>query len=244
MTPAIEIRGLNVTLRRQAILRDVTLDVARGACHAIVGPNGAGKTTLLRAILGELSFIGSIRLRYTGAGRLGYVPQRLEVAANVPATVADFLQLNLSRRAVFFGAGKALRARMRAQLEQVGCAHLLTRRLRELSGGELRRVLVAQALAPRPEFLVLDEPASNVDQAGRSSLVALLDEIRRNEGVTMLLVEHDDAFIEQLAQSVTLLNRQVLFTGGVEGWRQRRDAALPIAGHPGAGPVPLMRTVA
>jgi zinc transport system ATP-binding protein len=219
VTAAIEIRDLSVTLLRQAVLRGVNLDVTRGQCHAVVGPNGAGKTTLLRTILGELPHRGTIRLRYAGAGRIGYVPQRLEVATGVPVTVADFLQLNLDRRPVFFGSGRTLRARLHELLDQVGCAHLMARQLRELSGGELRRVLVAQALAPQPEFLLLDEPASNVDQAGRAGLVELLDGIRRAHGITMLLVEHDDDFVERLAQMVTVLNRQVVFTGDVSGWR-------------------------
>lgn len=228
MSAAIEIRDLSVSLRGQTALRRVTLDVSRGQCHAVVGPNGAGKTTLLRAILGELPHTGTIRLRYAGAGHIGYVPQRLEVATGVPATVADFLQINLARRAVFFGASRALQARVRALLEQVGCAHLPERQLRELSGGELRRVLVAQALAPQPELLLLDEPASNVDQAGRAGLVELLDSIRRTHGVTMLLVEHDPRFVEQLAQAVTVLNREVLFTGDVAGWRAQ-SAETPVA---------------
>jgi zinc transport system ATP-binding protein len=208
----------------------VNLDVVRGQCHAVVGPNGAGKTTLLRAILGELPHTGTIRLRYVEAGHIGYVPQRLEVATGVPATVADFLQLNVARRAVFFGPGEPLRTRLRGLLDEVGCAHLLQRQLRELSGGELRRVLIAQALAPRPELLLLDEPASNVDQAGRAGLVELLDAIRRTHGVTVLLVEHDHPFIEQLAQTVTVLDRQVLFTGDVAGWRVHRPET-PVPGE-------------
>jgi zinc transport system ATP-binding protein len=243
MTAAIEIRDLGVRLRRQSVLRGVNLDVVRGQCHAIVGPNGAGKTTLLRAILGELPHTGTIRLRYVGAGRIGYVPQRLELAASVPVTVADFLQLNLERRAVFLGADPALRARQHALLEQVACAHLISRQLRELSGGELRRVLVAQALAPQPEYLLLDEPASNVDQAGRAGLVALLDGIRRTHGVTMLLVEHDEVFVERLAQTVTLLNGEVLFSGEVAGWRALAVSTRDSEERSWIGPVP-MRAIA
>jgi zinc transport system ATP-binding protein len=136
----------------------------------------------------------------------------------------------VARRAVFFGPGQPLRTRLRELLDEVGCAHLLKRQLRELSGGELRRVLIAQALAPRPELLLLDEPASNVDQAGRAGLVDLLDSIRGTHGVTVLLVEHDRPFIEQLAQTVTVLNRQVLFTGDVAGWRVH-GAETPVPGE-------------
>jgi len=197
---------------RDLALDGVDLDVFPGEVHGLAGPNGAGKTTLINCILGRLAFTGTIRLALSPGEPIGYVPQSLDLDPALPVSVSDFLALALRRAPAFGRRPVALRARIASALSETGTAALPPRRLAELSGGELRRVLLAQALLPRPKLLVLDEPASHVDEGGTRLLEALLARLA-NEGVAILLVEHDLRLLTRLCARVTILNRRVVSTG-------------------------------
>jgi zinc transport system ATP-binding protein len=215
VTAVVSIRGLTAWRGRELALENVDLDVLEGEIHGLAGPNGAGKTTLLRCLLGTLPFTGTIRLGLSPRDAIGYVPQALAFDASLPISVADFFALSLTRTPVFARQTKALLARIEAALAETGASSLLGRRLSELSGGELRRVLLAQALLPEPRLLVLDEPASHLDEDGSRAIEALLLRLSRERGVTVLLVEHDLALLERVCTRVTVLNRRVAAGNGV-----------------------------
>ena len=215
MKAAVSSRGLTARRGREVALENVDLDVFAGEIHGLAGPNGAGKTTLLRCLLGTLPFSGSIRLGLAPGDAIGYVPQALSFDASLPISVADFLALSLTRTPVFTRRAKAFSARIGAALKETGASSLVDRRLSELSGGELRRVLLAQALEPEPRLLLLDEPASHVDEDGAQAIEALLLRLSRERGVTVVLVEHDRALLARVATRVTVLNRSVVPEGGV-----------------------------
>ncbi|MEQ1871860.1 MAG: ATP-binding cassette domain-containing protein, partial [Vicinamibacterales bacterium] len=161
----IEVEGLCVTRQGQALLDDLSFSVARHHLHVVVGPNGAGKSTLLSAILGQLPFVGRIRLNWNGSGAIGYVPQSFAVDPTLPVTVADFLALTRQRRPICLGLSARTRETVQRLLHRVGLPDLAHRPLAVLSGGELRRVLLAHALDPEPELLLLDEPTAGLDDA-------------------------------------------------------------------------------
>ena len=215
MTTVISIRGLTASRGREVALENVDLDVFEAEIHGLAGPNGAGKTTLLRCLLGTLPFTGTILLGLGPKDAIGYVPQALAFDASLPISVADFFALSLSRRPVFMRRTQALSERIETALAETGASSLLGRRLSELSGGELRRVLLAQALVPEPRLLVLDEPASHVDEEGSRTIEALLLRLSRERGVTVLLVEHDLALLARVSTRVTVLNRRVAAGDGV-----------------------------
>lgn len=206
----VSIRGLTARRGREVALDNVDLDVFAGEIHGLSGPNGAGKTTLLRCLLGTLPFSGSIRLGLRPEDAIGYVPQALFFDASLPISVADFFALSLRRKPVFAHREKATSALIEAALAETGASLLLGRRLSELSGGELRRVLLAQALVPEPRLLVLDEPASHVDEDGSRAIENLLLRLSRERSVAILLVEHDRALLERVCTRVTVLNRRVV----------------------------------
>jgi zinc transport system ATP-binding protein len=201
--PLLEISGLTLRPARVALVSDLSLSVERGSLHAIVGPNGAGKTTLLTAILGLVPFEGRIVANWQARGRIAYVPQHFHVDRTLPITVADFLALSRQRRPVCLGIARATRTRISRLLERVGLAGLEHRSLSVLSGGELRRVLLADALDPLPELLVLDEPASGLDEAASrwldDTLVSLKGEM------TVLMVSHDAEQVRRIADRVTVI---------------------------------------
>jgi zinc transport system ATP-binding protein len=199
----LEISGLTLRPAREALVSNFSLDVERGSLHAIVGPNGAGKTTLLTAILGLVPFEGRIVANWRARGRIAYVPQHFHVDRTLPVTVADFLALSRQRRPVCLGIARATRTRVSRLLERVGLTGLEHRPLSVLSGGELRRVLLADALDPLPELLVLDEPASGLDETASrwldDTLVSLKGEM------TVLMVSHDAEQVRRIADRVTVI---------------------------------------
>jgi zinc transport system ATP-binding protein len=143
---------------------------------------------------------------------VGFVPQVFAVDRTLPITVVELLALARQRRPIFLGVTQPARREADELLERVGLGGFGPRRLSVLSGGELRRVLVANALDPTPEFLLLDEPTSGVD----SEAVVRLDEVLiqlRAAGTTTLLVSHDDDEVRRVADQVTLLSRTVKRTG-------------------------------
>ncbi|GAB6096758.1 metal ABC transporter ATP-binding protein [Desulfatiferula olefinivorans] len=212
---AIVFDEVSVRMGRVSILERVSASVPRGGCTAIVGPNGAGKTTLLLCLLGECPHQGTISVRAMSRGkaRIGYVPQRLSFDRALPMTVEEFMVLGVQAKPLWFGVRRDLKNTVRARLESVRAGHLCRRNLGALSGGEMQRVLLALALFQEPEILVLDEPAAGVDIHGEHVFCELLDELRRKQGFTQLMVSHDLASVTHHAGHAICLNHRVAAEG-------------------------------
>ncbi|MBI4822017.1 MAG: ATP-binding cassette domain-containing protein [Deltaproteobacteria bacterium] len=208
MTPSSDslLEVSNLIARRGAfeVLKALDLAVGRGTLHAVVGPNGAGKSTLVLAILGMIPFEGRVRFHFERGGRIGYVPQRLAVDRTIPLTVEDFLATSRQRLPVCLATLPTTKARIALALAKVGLSHSEKKPLASLSGGELQRVLLAHALEPLPELLVLDEPSAGLDESSGSDLDDILVEAKQN-GVTTLLVSHDSEQVARLADTITQL---------------------------------------
>jgi zinc transport system ATP-binding protein len=201
--PVLEISGLTLRPARETLLSNFSLTIQRGTLHALVGPNGAGKTTLLSAILGMTPFQGRIVAHWTGSGRIAYVPQHFHIDRTLPVTVADFLALTRQRRPVCFGVAAAARRRIALLLDRVRLSGYDSRPLAVLSGGELRRVLLANALDPLPELLILDEPSSGLDETSSRWLDDTLVSFKGE--MTTLMVSHDTEQVRRVADRVTRL---------------------------------------
>jgi zinc transport system ATP-binding protein len=210
--PLLEFVEVSIRRNREQLLSAVSLAVRRATIHVIVGPNGAGKTTLLSALLGEIAFEGRIVANWRSEGRIGYVPQAFAVDPSLPVTVQDFLALTRQRRPVCFGVRSSTRRRVAELLGKVGLPGLERRALSVLSGGELRRVLLANAVDPIPELLILDEPASGLDEGGVHLLEDLLRALK-DAGCTVLMVSHNIDQVRRVADWVTVLDRSLVTEG-------------------------------
>jgi len=211
--PLLEVRELTVQRDGRRLISAVSLAVAPGSVHLLVGPNGAGKSTLFSAVLGRVEFTGSIRFHWRGAGRIGYLPQSFTVDRTLPLTVGEFLALPRQRHPVCCGIGRAQRRRSEQLLARVGLANVFSRPLGALSGGELQRVLLANAIDPSPELLLLDEPASGLDQTAVAQFETVLLDLARSAGTGVLMVSHDLAQVRRIADHVTLIDRHVHRSG-------------------------------
>jgi len=209
--PAIRFEQVGLTLGRTEILRDVSLQVRAGSLHALVGPNGGGKSSLLRTLLGQTPHRGEVALDWPQApGVIAYVPQALEFDRGLPLTVVDFMAALCQQRPAFFGVSHRQRAAIDAALLRVGMQDKRERRMGALSGGERQRVMLAQALIPQPDLVILDEPMAALDEPGMRVFERLLGDWRK-EGATLLWVEHDLGAVARLADRVSGLDRHLLF---------------------------------
>ncbi len=213
----------NVSVRRggQTLLHDVSMHIHCGQLTVLIGQNGAGKTTLIRALLGEIPLSGSIR-HLDSAGRdiphlrTGYVPQHLRFDPEMPLTVRDFLAASFSRRPVWTGVGRKTRRQVDEALAAVDAPNLADTPLGRCSGGELQRVLLALALHPAPDLLVLDEPVSGFDRNGLKMFLDTLMHLKRDRHMAILLVSHDLRLVREYADHVVLLDKNVLTQGRAE----------------------------
>jgi zinc transport system ATP-binding protein len=196
----------------QLLLSQIGLAVAPGTIHFLVGPNGAGKSTLFQAVLGLLDFEGSIRFHWRGSGRLGYVPQFFTVDRTIPLTVGEFLALSRQRRPICLGTRRSLRAHLEQVLARVGLGGFWPRPLSALSGGELQKVLLANAIDPTPEMLLLDEPASGLDINAARQMEQVLVELKQT-ATAVLMVSHDLDHARRLGDEVTLIDRAICRSG-------------------------------
>lgn len=217
----IELENVGVTAGTDTLLADISFHIHCGQLTALVGPNGAGKTTLIRALLNETPHTGVIRhVDALGhdfpAPRIGYVPQQLPFDREMPLTVCDLMAASLSERPVWTGVGKQTRKDVLEALRETSAETLLDKRLGALSGGELQRVLLAMALKPLPDLLVLDEPVSGVDQNGLFLFLQTVSSLRRTHHMGILMVSHDWNLVREYADHVVLLNQSVLCTGTPE----------------------------
>ena len=217
----LRLQNVSVSIGKDDILKDVNMHIHCGELVALIGPNGAGKSTLLKAILGQRAYTGTISfsmpgLRHRKPPRIGYVPQSPAFDSGDPVSVADLFACCMSRRPAFFGLSKAMLDKVAQCLEHVHGVDLMYKRVGTLSGGELQRVLLALALEPLPNILILDEPLSGVDVEGMSTLMDMLDELRKTYDLSILMTTHDFGMLNRYADQVILIDHRVLCQGSPE----------------------------
>ena len=215
-----KIENFTVKVGKLTIFEDVNLHVHCGQLTAVIGPNGAGKSTLLRAILGEISHTGTLKYadakgKHTGKPIIGYVPQYLKFDVSAPITVLDLFSACRSHRPIWLMPSN-IRNEVEESLKRVKASELIDRRLGALSGGELQRVLLALALNPMPDILLLDEPVSGVDQNGLEIFYNILEDLQNNEDMAIILISHDLNMVARHADQVVLMNKGVVCSGTPE----------------------------
>jgi zinc transport system ATP-binding protein len=210
----LRVQNLSVKIGNTQILSDINMHVHCGQLVALIGPNGAGKSTLLKAILGHQEYNGVIAFSMPGSrGRnmkIGYVPQSPAFDPGDPVSVADLFVCCMSKRPAFLGMSKKMKAKIEESLHRVDAQNLIDKRVGTLSGGELQRVLLALALEPVPNILILDEPLSGVDVEGMETLMDMLDELRQDYDLSILMTTHDFTMLPRYADHVVLIDHAVI----------------------------------
>jgi len=204
--PVIRMRDASAVVGGRAVWSHVSVDVAAGEFVAVLGPNGSGKSTLLKVLLGLAPFTGTVEVLGVRAGRsnkrIGYVPQRRAFGTDLRIRGVDVVALGLDgtrwgtpipglTRLIAPRRYRDRRRRLEEVIRLVGAADHARRPIGECSGGEQQRLLIAQALARRPELLLLDEPLESLDMASQAAISAVVRDICRREGVTVMMVAHD-----------------------------------------------------
>ena len=213
----LRIQDLSVKIGTNTIISGINLHVHCGELIALIGPNGAGKSTLIKTLLGQQLYDGVFSFSIPGQrnrkAKIGYVPQSPTFDPSDPISVADLFSCCMSKRPAFLGQSPKNRNKILECLERVHGEALIDKRVGTLSGGELQRILLALALEPIPNILILDEPLSGVDVEGMETLMDMLDEIRRTYDLSILMTTHDFTMLPRYADQVVLIDKQILRQG-------------------------------
>jgi zinc transport system ATP-binding protein len=199
----LRVSDLDVKLQNQTILNNISFRVQKGTTLAILGPNGAGKSVLFRALLNLLPHSGTVK--WAEKVKIGYVPQNVAVS-DIPLSVKEFLTIEKSE----IDAENAL------SLVRLYDKSIMNKRLGALSGGELRRVLIAWALIDEPDILLLDEPTTGIDVGSEEPIFMMLNDIKKSKKITILLITHDIHIVREYTDYLLALNKCVTFFGKSE----------------------------
>ncbi len=211
---ALEVKDLTVWFegQEQPAVEEVAFSLDEGQIAILIGPNGSGKSTVLRAILGLVPFSGEVRVFGMPAAearrQIGYVPQRLAFDLTLPLTVEEAVRMPL------LGVrGPDAEESVRHFADTLGIAILLDKPLGALSGGQLKRAMIARAMVTRPRLLLLDEPEAGIDVGGEQTLYELLQRLVSHHRLTALVCSHDLDLVSRYADQVLCLNRRLQCTG-------------------------------
>ena len=183
------------------LVKGVNLNITKGKIVTLIGPNGSGKTTTAKIALGLNKNIEGTVERLTN--KISYVPQKVSIDWTLPVRVIDFMVLTQDLQD----------QEINDALNLTGVEHLKNNNLRELSGGEFQRVLLARAIAKKPDLLVLDEPVQGVDFTGEVELYALIKKISETLQCGILLISHDLHVVMSATDYVVCLNGHVCCSG-------------------------------
>ena len=201
----VTLNNAGVCVSDKWLVRGVSLGVSRGEIVTLIGPNGSGKSTTAKMALGVINpSEGSAQCRRDI--RVSYVPQKLVVDWTMPLTVKRFMALSHT----------ANENDIQRALSSTGTEHLKNAQVRNLSGGEFQRVLLARAIVNTPDLLVLDEPVQGVDFNGEIALYHLIEEIRTKLNCGIILISHDLHVVMSSTNRVICLNGHVCCSGSPE----------------------------
>lgn len=197
----LRVSNLSIEISNQKIIDNLSFEIKRGVTLAIVGPNGAGKTTLFRALLNLIPYRGKIG--WSEKVKIGYVPQILSVR-DIPISVKEFLSFKNEPE-----------SDINAVLASVGLDSeaVVNKSLGVLSGGQLRRVLIAWAIIDKPNVLLFDEPTSGVDLDSEEAIYGMLKRLTEQNKITLLLISHDLHIVREYSDYALALNKCMVFFG-------------------------------
>ncbi len=207
---SVKIKNIFVKHNNQILLNNISLQVNHGEILALIGRNGSGKTTLLKAILNRVPYSGNISF-FNSQGKkirtpkIGYVPQKLNFEKNTPLTVLEFFASNMSKIPIWLKINNNISKKIHDILEKFNIDYLINKPIANLSGGELQRVLLAFALEPVPDILILDEPSSALDTKGIELFYSVIIKTRQEYHMPVILVSHDLIQIQKNVTKYTLI---------------------------------------
>ena len=205
-------RDVSLGYEGHTVWEHLTFSVHSGEYLCIVGENGSGKSTLLKSLLGLLPPLKGVIRRSDTAGAVGYLPQQTQAQRDFPATVSEVVLsgfLSARGRRFFYSAAEKSQALM--HMGKLGILELKDRCYRELSGGQQQRVLLARALCATRKMLLLDEPVSGLDPKATAEMYALIEELNRNDGITVIMISHDITAAVQYASHLLHIGDTVFF---------------------------------
>ena len=197
----VKMENAGVYLNNKWLVKDVTLNIEKGKIITLIGPNGSGKTTTAKIALGLYKNISGNVEKYTK--KIAYVPQKISIDWTLPIRVFDFMNLTSDLQ----------NNETNEALEITGAKHLINNDLKSLSGGEFQRVLMARAIAKKPDLLVLDEPVQGVDFTGEIELYELIKKISETLKCGILLISHNLHVVMSKTDHVVCLNGHVCCSG-------------------------------
>ena len=197
----VKLENAGVYRSSKWLVRGISLEINQGEIVTLIGPNGSGKTTTAKMILNILNTDEGL---VTGkASKMAYVPQKINIDWTMPLRVIDFMKITNSLN----------NTQITESLSMTGVDKLLYNQIHSLSGGEFQRVLIARAIAKKPDLLVLDEPVQGVDFNGEIALYNLIKEISVNLNCGILLISHDMHFVMSTTDHVICLNGHICCSG-------------------------------
>ena len=209
----IQIKDLSFSYpSKKDTLKNINLKIKKGSFTCIVGENGSGKSTLLKCILGLYKgYTGEIKKE----AHIGYLPQKSEIQSNFPATIEEVVlsgTIANNVRSIFYK--KEDKERAKQVMEELGIYDIRKKCFADLSGGQQQRVLIARALCATKDIIVLDEPTNGLDPAISKQIYELLDKLRKEENITILMVSHDIERALNYADTVIeLMDGKMIFEG-------------------------------
>jgi len=191
----LKVEDLVVKLEDETIISNLSFELEKGQAVTILGPNGAGKTVLLKTLLGFFSYQGKIQ--WQKGVKVGYVPQRIPFVKNFPISVKEFFQLKTKDE-----------KEIKEILKLVGFnENFSKRKLGEISSGQYQRILIAWALIGNPDVLLFDEPTTGIDISGEDTIYQLLERLKKEKNLTIILVTHDLSVVFKFSDYVICLNK-------------------------------------
>lgn len=217
----ITLSNISVCYGRKEILKDLNFTHKKGEIVSIVGPNGGGKTTLLKTIMGmltpssgTLSICGLTPKAARKKGIIGYLPQQSTYDATFPVTIFQVVAMARYARTHLFERLKPLDHELiEHALKAVNMYELKDQPFSTLSGGQKQRVLIARALALKPKILILDEPSTGLDSVAQDDFYQLLQKLRDQEQLSILMVSHDIGVVSTFVDQIACLKKKIHFHG-------------------------------
>ncbi|WP_134703119.1 metal ABC transporter ATP-binding protein [Ammoniphilus sp. YIM 78166] len=238
-TPVIELHDVSFGYDSASmVLEDIHLAMNQGDFLGLVGPNGSGKSTLIKIMLGlikpqqgEVKLFGKPIRSFRDWSRIGYVSQKANsFNTGFPATVFEVVSTGLfGKMGLFKWIGNQEKEWIDQAIERVGLGDLAKRNIGRLSGGQQQRTFIARALVSQPELLILDEPTVGVDAESERRFFDLIEKLRVELGITILLVSHDIGAITNKVSQVACLNRKLYYHGDSRDFVHQQTQILSAA---------------